>query len=88
MRHVSTGKSISAVGSILVLLIAFVAYRARTFNYCAGYEARDSHFSIVAGDQVCGAAEQSMAFGNLWRAEGFPAKFKMIGQTVAHAFVP
>jgi len=88
MRHVSPGTSIAAAGAILAVLIAFVAYRARTFHYCAGYGSRNPHVNIVASDQSCGAGEESTAFRNVWQAEGLPAKAKMMRQTVVHAFVP
>ena len=86
MRHVSHAKFAALAGSIL--LIAFVIYRARTFHYCAGYETLSSHVSIISADQSCGAGEESTAFSTVWRAEGLPAKFKTIEQTVVHAFIP
>jgi len=87
MRHV-TERPVALAGALLVVLIVFVAYRARTFTYCAGYEARNSRFSIVGANQVCGAGEEPEAFPALWRREGLAAKFKTIGQTAVHAFVP
>lgn len=88
MRHVASGRSIALAAPLLVLLIAFVAYRARTFHYCAEYETRNSHFSIVSGDQVCGAGDELTPLQNLWRRAGTYGKVKMIGQMVVHSFAP
>ena len=88
MRHVVSGKSIALAGSLFILLIAFVAYRARTFNYCAGYEIRAPRFSIVSGDQACGAGEESAALQNLWRRAGTFGKARIMGQMVVHSFLP
>jgi len=88
MRHVTSRKSVALSACLLPLLIAFVAYRGSTFNYCVGYESRNSHFSVMGGDQVCGAGEESAAFHNLWVREGVVARVETIGQIIVHAFIP
>lgn len=87
MRQVvdGKGKTLAIVGCTLVLLLVFVVYRARTFNYCVGYGDR---LSIVAGDQSCAADENPIEFSVAWRVQGLAGKFKTVGRTVARSFAP
>ena len=89
MRHVADGniKSLTLAGGAVILLLIFIAYRARGFHYCAGNEERP-HITVAAGSQECGPGEAPMELRTMWREQGLPSKIKMIGKTIARAFVP
>jgi hypothetical protein len=77
---------LAVIAGTLVLLIAFVAYRARTFQYCVGYAERQPSSRLVDSNKPCSPQEEPMDWRDLWRVEGLRSKVKMLGRTTAEAF--
>jgi hypothetical protein len=71
---------LTALAGTFVLLVLFVAYRARTFHYCVGYEERDQG-RVVSSTEPCRADEKPMG----WKSQGWHSKLKLAGSTTAKA---
>ena len=65
--------------AVLVLLLLFVGYRARTFHYCASTGDRPQA-RIVSGS--CAQDEEPLEWGRL----GWPGRIKLAAATTAKAF--
>jgi hypothetical protein len=70
----------------LILVAAFVAWRAQNFHYCVQNGGREQKSRFADLSETCSPDEQPMGWQELWRVEGGRSKLKLLGRTTAEAF--
>ena len=84
MANQNPSRTLGLLAAAVLLIVLFVAYRARTFTYCVGFDDR-SNGRAVPNAQSCGAGEREMERVD-WQRRGLRSKIKLAGSTVARAF--
>ena len=72
--------ALAAIAAVLVLLL-FVAYRARAFHYCLE-DGERPQVRVVTNDEPCSPDEGPME----WESLGLRSELKLLGMTAAKAF--
>jgi hypothetical protein len=79
MQKSNIAPALVAIVGVLVLLL-FVAYRARTFHYCVD-DGERPQVRVKSNDEPCSPDEDPME----WKVLGLRAKFKLLGNTASKA---
>lgn len=84
MDNRNQARPLALAARAVLLLALFIAFRARTFTYCIGYEDQ-AHGRAVESAQSCSADEKQMERTD-WQRQGLRSKLKLAGSAVARAF--
>ena len=74
-------RTVIGIAGVLLLSLAFVSYRARTFHYCAVLGDHPSA-RVMGGAETCRPTEEPLEISHV----GGLGKLKLAAQTAAKAF--